>query len=540
MSDCNINEYRCENLVIGGGIAGIVIALELLNGDRPVLLLDRDTPERFGGLALWAFGGMALTGTAEQRRFGIADSPELALEDWLRFGELGPSDHWPRAWAECYVNETRTLVYDWVKELGLKFMPTVNWVERGSAIRGNSVARYHLLWGTGRELVQNLIGRLQRHAGRNRLTILHRHRATGLTFEDGAATGCVGVDEGAGRPFSVKADNTIVATGGINGSEEQVRRHWPAHWPPAPEILLNGSHPFASGEIHQAAADQGARLTHLDHMWNYAAGIPHPQPHFDGHGLSLIPCKTGLWLTPDGTAVGPAPMITGYDTRELCRQVAAHAYTWQVLNWRIAAREMAISGAEHNPRIVNHQLVRFLADTLRGSDRLVRQMAAESAEFVQATDVAGLAGGMNRLTGESRIDTGRLEAAIADYDRAIADPVLRENHPAISRILRLREWRADRLRTCNMQRILDRRAGPLLAIRLHFISRKSLGGLQTDLAGRVLDLREKPMPGLYAVGEAAGFGGGGASGKRSLEGTFLSGCILTARKTAAALLESVD
>jgi predicted oxidoreductase len=395
-----------------------------------------------------------------------------------------------------------------------------------------------VLWGTGRELVRTLIDRLHQHPGRDRLTILHRHRATGLTFQDGAATGCRGVDELTGREFSVTADNTIIATGGINGSEEQVRRHWPAHWPPAPEILLNGAHPFASGEIHQAAADHGARLTHLDHMWNYAAGIPHPQPHFDGHGLSLIPCKTGLWLSPDGKAPGPAPMITGYDTRELCRQVAAHPYTWQVLNWKIAAREMAISGAEHNPRIVKHQLIRFLSDTLRGNDWLVRQMAAESTEFVQAADVAGLADGMNRLTGENRIDGRQLEAAIADYDRVISDPVLRQSHPAIARIVRLREWRADRLRTCNMQRIMDRRAGPLLAIRLHFISRKSLGGLQTDLRGRVLDGQEKPMPGLYAVGEAAGFGGGGASGKRSLEGTFLSGCILTGRKAAAAILHN--
>ena len=231
-------------------------------------------------------------------------------------------------------------------------------------------------------------------------------------------------------------------------------------------------------------------------------------------------------------------MITGYDTRELCRQVAAYPYTWQVLNWRIAAKEMAISGAEHNPRIVKHQLLRFLTDTLRGSDWLVRQMAAESTEFVQAANVAGLADGMNRLTGENRIDGRQLEAAIADYDRVISDPALHLSHPAISRFVRLREWRADKLRTCNMQRILDRRAGPLLAIRLHFISRKSLGGLQTDLKGRVLDGQEIPMPGLYAVGEAAGFGGGGASGKRSLEGTFLSGCILTARKTAAAILHN--
>ncbi len=537
MNELKIIEYRCQNLVIGGGIAGIVTALELLNGGQSVLLLDRDSEERFGGLALWAFGGMALIGTSEQRRFRITDSPGLALEDWVRFGQLDPADHWPRAWAECYVNESRTMVYDWVKNLGLKFMPTVNWVERGSSIKGNSVPRYHILWGTGRVLVQTLIARLLQHPNRDRLMILHRRRATELIFSDGVVTGCQGIHEATDERFSVEADNTIIATGGINGSEEQVRKHWPRHWPPAPDNMLNGAHPFAGGEIHEAVAEQGGCLTRLDNMWNYAAGIPHPQAQFEGHGLSLIPCKTGLWLSPDGSELGPAPMITGYDTRELCRQVAAYPYTWQVLNWKIAAKEMAISGAEHNPRIVKHQLFRFLAETLLGSDRLLRRMVSESTEFVSAGDVAGLAEKMNSLSGANRISGQQLKARIEEYDRVMANPHLRKKHPAISRILNLREWPGDALRTCNMQQIDDRKSGPLLAIRLHFISRKSLGGLQTDLQGRVRNQAGEAMPGLYAVGEAAGFGGGGTSGKRSLEGTFLSGCILTARKTAAAICQ---
>jgi predicted oxidoreductase len=535
MTPSRTESHRCQNLVIGGGIAGIVTALELLDRSMSVVLVDRDTPRRFGGLALWAFGGMALVGTKEQKKYRIPDSPELALEDWIRFGELGPEEHWPRAWAECYVHESREWVYEWVKNLGLKFMPAVNWVERGSSIRGNSVARYHLLWGTGRELVQTLAGRLLNHPNADRLTVLHRHRARSLEFRDGRVTGCSGTDEASGGSFSVEADNTIIATGGVNGSEEQVRKHWPGHWPPLPERILNGAHPFASGEIHESLAARGGRLTHLDKMWNYAAGIPHPQPHFQGHGLSLIPCKTGLWLSPDGAELGPAPMVTGYDTRELCRQVVAHPYTWQVLNWKIAAKEMAISGAEHNPRIVKHQLIRFLLETVTGSDRLLRQMAAESTEFVTAGTVDDLAGKMNGLSGGNRIEAGALSKRVEAYDRIMSDPESREMDSRTSRILRLREWRGDALRTCPMQRINDPKAGPLLAIRLHFISRKSLGGIQTDLQSRVLNDAGQAMPGLYAVGEAAGFGGGGASGKRSLEGTFLSGCILTARKAAAAI-----
>jgi predicted oxidoreductase len=538
MNETETAEYRSDNVVIGGGIAGIVTALELLDGGQTVVLLDRDTKERFGGLALWAFGGMALIGTREQRRYRIADSPELALQDWVRFGELSPHQHWPLAWARCYVEESHELVYEWLKELGLRFMPAVNWVERGSSIQGNSVPRYHLLWGTGRELVQTLIGRLMDHPRRERLTVLHRHRADRLLARGGVVAGCGGVDEQSGGRFTIEAANTIIATGGVNGSVEQVRRHWPGHWPRPPATILNGAHPFSDGRMHEAVAAAGGCLTQLENMWNYAAGIPHPQAHFQGHGLSLIPCKSGLWLDPNGRPVGPAPMVTGYDTREMCRQVASHPYTWQVLNWKIAARELAVSGAEHNPRIVRHQLIRFLAETLRGSDRLLRRMVAESTEFVSATGVTKLAAAMNRLSGEGRIDGSQLAQSIEAYDRKLADAGLRASDPQISRIERLREWRSDALRTCKLQPIADPRAGPLLAIRLHFISRKSLGGIQTDLGGRVLDGAQEAVPGLYAVGEAAGFGGGGTSGKRSLEGTFLSGCILTARKAVAAILQN--
>lgn len=539
MNDGKPVTHRAQNLVIGGGLAGIVTALELLNGGQTVILVDRDSRERFGGLARWAFGGMAFVGTPEQRRMKVADSPQLALEDWIRFGELGPDDVWPRAWAECYVEESHALVYQWLKGLGLKFMPAVNWVERGSSIKGNSVPRYHLLWGAGLELVETLIGRLLTHPRHDRLKVLHRHRVQTLDWSGASLQGCSGVDEANRSAFAVRADRTVIATGGVNGSVEQVRRHWPANWPPAPGVILNGAHPFSDGEIHADFARHGGRLTHLENMWNYAAGIPHPQPHFDGHGLSLVPCKSGLWLSPDGEPVGPAPMITGFDTREMCRQVVAHPYTWQVLNWKIAAKELAISGSQHNPRIVNHQLFRFLLDLWLGNDRLVRQMASESTEFVVAHSIGELAVKMNQLTAEGRIDAPRLAERVQAYDRTLADPERRALDPGIQRILELRRWRGDRLRTCKLQPIGEKRAGPLLAIRLHFISRKSLGGIQTDLQGRALAVDGKPMNGLYAVGEAAGFGGGGASGRRSLEGTFLSGCILTARKAAAAILQEV-
>ncbi len=537
-TDCCKKEYRAQNLVIGGGIAGIVTALELLDDGQSVVLVDADTADRFGGLALWAFGGMALSGTPEQKRMSVKDSPELLLEDWVRFGELEDDESWPLAWAHCYAAESRELVYDWVKSLGLKFMPAVNFVERGEHIKGNSVARYHVLWGTGRELVQALIEKLSQHPQVDRLTLLHEYRATGLIFEDSRVQGCVGVCAEFACAFTIRADNTIVATGGINGSVEKVREHWLPDWPGPPADFLNGANPHSDGLMHESAAAIGARLDHLGDMWNYAAGVPHPRPHFEGHGLSLIPPKTCLWLDPDGNPIGPDPMVTGFDTNGLCRQVVSYPYTWQVLNRKIALRELAISGAEHNPNIVRHQTLGFLKDMLLGNKRLVDQMLAESTEFLSAPNWKTLAKKMNALSGENRIRSSRLKALGDDYDAAMADPKRHADHPQVSRIIEARKWRTEKLRTCKLQPIGDKKAGPLIAIRLRFISRKSLGGLQTDLECRVLDHGGTPIPGLYAVGEAAGFGGGGASGKRSLEGTFLSGCILTARKAAQAIRQA--
>ncbi len=528
-------EYQAQNLVIGGGIAGIVTALELLDGGQSVMLLDADSHDRFGGLALWAFGGMALIDTPEQRRMGVKDSPALALEDWIRFGELGVDDKWPLAWANCYVKESRLLVYEWLKSLGLKFMAAVNFVERGELIKGNSVARYHILWGTGRVLTETLISRLLQHPQRNNLVVLHDHQASDIVSREGATTGCRGIDKASGQPFSVQAENTIVATGGINGTVENVRKHWPANWAGPPHRILNGASPLNDGVIHDSVARLDGQLTHLDNMWNYAAGIPHPQPHFDGHGLSLIPCKSSLWLSPDGRQLGPAPMVTGFDTRQMCEQVAGHSYTWQVLNWKIAIKELAISGSQHNPGILGQRFTQVLKEILLGNKRLVRQMLAESPDFIRAKNWDELAAKMNQLSKEDRISAEQLCKLADDYDRALADPSLHDQHPQISRIQEIRRWRVDRLRTSNMKAIGSGRNGPLMAIRLHFISRKSLGGIQTDLQGRVLTEAGEAIPGLYAVGEATGFGGGGASGKRSLEGTFLSGCILTARKAAMAI-----
>ena len=537
-SEDDVQSRQADALIIGGGLAGIVTALELLRAGRRVILVDRDTPERFGGLALWAFGGMALVGTPLQRRRKIVDTPEIALRDWLSFGELDPGDAWPMAWARYYVEHSRARVHDWLLGEGLKFMPAVTWVERGRHGEGNSVARYHILWGTSYTMTRRLIAALRAAGQGGRLQLLHRHRVTSLDHAGGQLAGALAVDEASGAQLRLQAAVVVVASGGINGSHAEARRNWPKDRP-LPGAMLNGAHPFADGELHHQVADElGGLITHAGEMWNYAAGFPHPFPHFPGHGLSTIPCKSALWLDHRGARIGPEPLVTGFDTHWLCQRVAEQEkpWTWHLLNWRIALKEFAISGAEHNPRIRDRQFLRFVLETLRGNQRLVRQMQAESRDFLVDDSLAGLAGKMNALTASLDIDPAALQATADAFDAHFAPGRDPSEDEQVRRIIEARAWGPDRLRTCKPAPLQEPGAGPYIAIRMQLITRKSLGGLRTDLQSRVLDAEDQPIPGLYCVGEAAGFGGGGASGKRSLEGTFLPGCILTARAAASSIL----
>lgn len=528
---------RTDVLVAGGGLAGIVTALECLRAGQHVTVVDRDTPERLGGLALWAFGGMALVDTPLQRRMKIPDSPERALADWLRFGELGEADAWPRRWAEHYVQHSRAQVHDWLVAQGIRFFPAVNWVERGRFGDGNSVPRYHIVWGTSRELTRRLIAAMQAADRGGRLTVLSGHRVSAVERSGGRIAGVQVVQEAGGAQVRIEAPVVVLAMGGINGSTEQALAHWPPERP-RPARMLNGAHPFADGRLHQLAAGElGACITHAGEMWNYAAGIPHPQPHFPGHGLSLIPCKSALWLDHRGRRLGPEPLVTGFDTHELCQRVAAlpRPWTWQLMNWRIAAKEFAISGAEHNPRVRDRQFLRFLLETLRGNHRLVRQMQRESPQFLVDDSLAGLAAKMNALAGTGDVDPAVLQATADAFDAQFAKGLALANDDQVRRILHARQWGPDRMRTCKPAPLQKKGAGPYIAVQTQLITRKSLGGLQTDLQSRVLTADGEAVPGLYCVGEAAGFGGGGASGKRSLEGTFLPGCILTAQAAARSI-----
>lgn len=531
-------QIAADVLVVGGGIAGIVAALELLRAGKTVTLVDRDTPERLGGLALWAFGGMALVGTPLQRKMGIPDTPGRALKDWISFGELDSADEHSLAWAKYYVEHSRSEVHDWLQSEGVKFMPAVNWVERGMYGDGNSVPRYHVIYGTSRELVRVMIEALQRANKDNRLTLLHRHTISELEQTGERISGAFGRNEETGEAVYFRANTVVIATGGINGNHEQTRANWPKDRP-MPDTMLNGAHPFADGRMHYEVAGKfGGQLVNTGEMWNYAAGFAHPYPHFNGHGLSTIPCKSALWLDHKGKRIGPEPLVTGFDTHWLCQRVAEQEkpWTWHLLNWRIAAKEFAISGAEHNQRIRDKQFIRFVLETLLGNHRLVKQMARESADFIVADSLSELAKKMNALTCSHDIDAAVLQATADAFDANFIAGSKLENDDQIRRILHARQWAPDRLRTCKPAPLQKKGAGPFIAIRMQLITRKSLGGLRTDLSSRVLDAGHRPVPGLYCVGEAAGFGGGGCNGKRSLEGTFLPGCIMTARAAAKSII----
>lgn len=526
-----------EVVIVGAGIAGIVCALELLAQGRRVLLLDRDQPDKLGGLARESFGGMFAVDTPEQRRAGIRDTVDQALADWQAFAQFDEHAVWPQRWARAYVGHCTAEMYWWLRGKGIKYFPVPNWVERGLFTPGNSFPRFHMVWGTGEKLATTLIGHLQPHLQTQRLELRFGQRVEGLLAQAGQVVGCHGVGEADGQPFEVRADVVVIAAGGINCNLDRVRANWHADWGQAPEVILNGSHRYADGRLHDAAAVAGAQLTHLDKMWNYAAGVHHYAPSKPHGGLSLVPPKSALWLNWRGERIGPQPLVSGYDTRDLVTQVCKQErqYSWQLLNHKIALKELAVSGAEHNPSIRDQNWPAFLRDILLGNRWLLDTLVTKCQDFVVAQTLPELVSKMNALQGDSAVDLATVESVVHQFDTQVRRPPQFRNDEQLRRIAHLRGYRGDKVRTCKQQPILDDKALPLIAIREFIISRKSLGGIQTDLQSHALDGAGQPIPGLFAIGEAAGFGGGGVHGLRALEGTFLGGCVLTARAAAAAV-----
>jgi predicted oxidoreductase len=528
--------YKTEVVIAGGGLAGIVTAHELLSAGRRVLLIDKDKKENFGGLAKQSFGGVHMIDTPHQRRLKIKDTPELAWRDWQSVADYGPGDEWPRQWGKFYCENSSENIFEFLDGKGVTFLPLVNWAERGVYGPGNTVPRWHITWGTGYEIVDRMLHALEAHPRRGNLELLFESEISAIEVTNGRATGLSGRNMVSGDELRISAEHVVIASGGICGGDlSRVRANWYKPWGTPPQKLLNGAHDFGDGMLHDRVAALGGAVTHLDLHWHYAAGVHHPAKRRPDDGLSLVPPRSALWFNARGERImTPGPMPAYGDTRHLVESVLRQPgqYSWQVMNWKIAVRELAVSGCDYMTAFRFKDRRALLKSAMFGNKDLVERLIRECPDDIVVADT--LDDLMERMDEKNlyghRLDRACLEATIHSWDDMIARGPAFHNDDQLRRIANFRAYRGDRIRVCNYQRILDPKAVPLIAIREFILARKSMGGIQTDLQCRVLRAGDgQPVPGLYAVGEAAGFGGGGIHGKGSLEGTFLGGCILTGR-----------
>ncbi|UKA61084.1 FAD-binding dehydrogenase [Arthrobacter sp. FW306-04-A] len=535
---------EADVVVIGAGLSGLVAAAQAYALGKRVAVLDQEPAASLGGQAHWSFGGLFLVNSPEQRRLGVRDSAELALGDWLASAAFDrPEDSWARLWAEAYVDFASGEKRRWLRSLGVRFFPLVQWAERGGygpQGHGNTVPRFHVTWGTGPGVVQPFLEKVSDGVARGRVSLHFRHRATELTTTAGRVTGVSGEileASGAGRgeassrtvvgSFEATAGAIIVTTGGIGGNHALVRRQWPDST--APEHMLRGVPASVDGEFLTAAAAAGGGLINGDRMWHYPEGIHNHSPVWPLHGIRILPGPSSLWIDATGRQL-PAPLFPGFDSLGALRHILAsgHGHSWFVCNRTIALKEFALSGSEQNPDLTGKD-IRLLASRLSpASDSPLRSFLDRGVDFLQAATAAELAGKMNLLTGSPLIDPGRLDNLIGDRDQQVASGLGKD--PQLAAVRAARRFATDKImRVAPPHRLTDPKHGPLLAVRLSVLTRKSLGGLQTDLRSRVLDSSGAPVRGLYAAGEAAGFGGGGVHGYRALEGTFLGGCLFSGR-----------
>ncbi|HEX8630792.1 MAG TPA: FAD-binding dehydrogenase [Catenuloplanes sp.] len=543
-------------IVVGAGLAGLVAAAEVADSGRRVLLLDQEPEQNLGGQAFWSFGGLFLVDSPEQRRMGIRDSPELAWQDWLGSAAFDrDEDHWPRRWARAYVDFAAGEKRPWLRSMGHRLFPVVGWAERGDGRaegHGNSVPRFHITWGTGPGVVEPFERRVRAAVEGGLVRLRFRHRVDALVTSGGVVTGVRGAvlepsTAARGRPssrtavgdFELTAQAVIVTSGGIGGNHELVRRSWPARLGPPPKRMVAGVPAHVDGRMLGITEAAGGRVINPDRMWHYVEGLRNWDPIWPDHGIRILPGPSSLWLDALGRRL-PAPFFPGFDTLGTLRHLmgTGHDYSWFVLTDKIIQKEFALSGSEQNPDLTGRTIRQVLSRIRPGAPAPVEAFKNKGADFVVAGTLPELVAGMNRLTDEPLIDPAALERVIVARDREIANPFTKDAQ--ITAIRGARRYRGDRLvRVATPHRLLDPEAGPLIAVRLNILTRKTLGGLHTDLSGRVLGADGQPLPGLYAAGEVAGFGGGGMHGYNSLEGTFLGGCLFSGRTAGRAAAAAV-
>jgi uncharacterized protein len=547
---------EADAIVVGAGLAGLVAAAEMADAGRRVLIVEQEPEGSLGGQAFWSFGGLFFVNSPEQRRLGVHDSHDLALQDWLGSAAFDrEEDVWARQWAEAYVDFASGEKHAWLHEQGLRLFPIVQWAERGGYLatgHGNSVPRFHVTWGTGPGVLQPFIRRVRAAQKRGLVTLRFRHRVTGLSVTGGMVDGVTGdvlepSTAARGTPssrtvvgqFALRAQVVIVTSGGIGGNHELVRRNWPARMGEPPRHMISGVPDYVDGRMLEVVEASGGKVVNSDRMWHYPEGIHNYASIWSLHGIRILSGPSPLWLDARGQRF-PVPLFPGFDALGALEHIGktGYDYSWFLLNQRIIERELALSGSEQNPDLTGRSVLRVLGRVLPGAPPPVEAFKKRGEDFIVRRTLPELVAGMNDLVGEPRIDAAALEREIVARDRQLENKFNKDMQ--ITAIRAARAFLGDRLiRVAKPHALLDPAAGPLIAIRLSILTRKTLGGLQTDLSSRVLGADGTPVPGLYAAGEVAGFGGGGVHGYRALEGTFLGGCIFSGRTAGRAAAKAI-
>ena len=543
---------QTDVIIIGGGLAGLAAAHGLARRGRKAMLVDQEGEQNLGGQAWWSLGGLFMIDTPEQRRLGVKDSRDLAATDW--FGSAAfdrDEDYWPRQWANAFLDYAAGPFRSDMQSMGMRWFPVVGWAERGGSSasgHGNSAPRFHITWGTGTGVAKPFITEAERASAEGALDLRFRHRVTRLIVEGGAVKGVAGevlapTDRLRGEEtsrevigdFEFRAESVIVASGGIGGNHDLVRAAWPTErLGPAPAQMISGVPAHVDGLMQGVAEEAGARLINGDRMWHYCEGIRNWDPIWPKHAIRVLPGPSSIWLDATGARM-EAPCLPGFDTLATLKRILStgYDYSWFVLTQKIIEKEFALSGSEQNHDLTNGGWLDVLKARLgKGATPEVEAFKEKGEDFVVADDLESLVVGMNRLSGDGLIKLDVLRDLIEARDRQIRNPYAKDAQ--ITAINGARQYLGDKLiRTAKPHRILDPAAGPLIAVRLNILTRKSLGGMETDLEARALGPDGAPVPGLYACGEVSGFGGGGYHGYNALEGTFLGGCIFSGRAAGA-------
>jgi uncharacterized protein len=548
---------EADVIVVGAGLAGLVAATEIASAGKRVIVVDQEGEQSLGGQAFWSFGGLFLIDSPEQRRLGIKDSYNLAHQDWM--GTAGfdrDEDLWPRRWAEAYLAFASGEKRNWLRAMGHRIFPVVGWAERGgydAMGHGNSVPRFHVTWGTGPGIVEPFERRARSEEKAGRLTFKFRHRVDALTMTNGTVDGISGTilqPDPVGRgqcssrkvagEFTLRAQSVIVASGGIGGNHDLVRQNWPARLGKPPAFMISGVPDHVDGRMIGITEQAGARLINRDRMWHYVEGIRNWSPIWPLHGIRILPGPSSMWFDAAGKRL-PSPLFPGSDTLGQLEYIVStgHDYSWFILTQSIIKKEFALSGSEQNPDLTGKSWRMTARRAInKGAPAPVEAFKTHGADFIVRDNLADLVGAMNALVGNDLLKLDHIKAQIEARDREIGNGYGKDTQ--ILNIHNARRYIGDRLiRTAPLHRILDPAHGPLIAVKLNILTRKTLGGFETDLDSRVFGQNGQIMPGLYAAGEAAGFGGGGMHGYRALEGTFLGGCLFSGRNAGRAAAKAV-